>query len=654
MCLCVKLTFRIGKNATFEFMKQRIVLLFLGCMLVTVAQAQRGLKSYKEDRDKEVCSSCLTTLKTIPLDVSYGFKVENGKIYFTISDHTYLDKLFPKAADAIAIDVVTRSQYQCGRPNTIKFTDINKGKLIEPVGFEVFKKDIEINDKTGWGTFYLADLPRGMESEEYELNMLFIKDNIVCFTNTFYGISKAKWELLEMGLYIDTTSYKMKELTTTKVTYQDHQKELKFIIPFKKNKWDYSPADIKPLYDSLRLTDYRIIKIDIHGYSSVEGTTSNNIKLQNKRANSMVEALKTFQSEDIETSVTSSENWVEFINDMEDAGKEDIVVMSKSQIKNELNNNGLSDELEPYLKNHRKAVVRLELKKRTRHEEKTTEYVVDAFKQSVIDKDLQKALEFQQELFVRFGNSSLSDSILSDLEIPDDSSYVALLSNKCVFNFQKNKNIPAAIDAFEQLHQKYPNNNPILYNLTALKLMRWAQGEMLPKTRTLKLDILALEKSNFNEKLTDRMMLNFHIARSAQSLQEGDLESLERSVNFVKGKYRRAYWDDEDMIRVANFLTTYDREDWAQQVLYPHAKRIDADEDLVYLYVNLTMMNPDKIDNEKHKSAMLNAINRNQEKFCKLFASSADGGVSFQLLSNRYLKKIYCETCEGKEEDEEE
>ena len=42
---------------------------------------------------------------------------------------------------------------------------------------------------------------------------------------------------------------------------------------------------------------------------------------------------------------------------------------------------------------------------------------------------------------------------------------------------------------------------------------------------------------------------------------------------------------------------------------------------------------------------MLNAINMNNDRFCKLFSSSLSDGVTFQLLENEYLRKTYCENC---------
>jgi hypothetical protein len=81
-----------------------------------------------------------------------------------------------------------------------------------------------------------------------------------------------------MGFYFDTLTNK--SAFDTSLTEQERyilqNKVLRFEIPFEKNKSEYSSADIKPLYDSLNLTDFNIKKITIRAYSSIEGNEERN------------------------------------------------------------------------------------------------------------------------------------------------------------------------------------------------------------------------------------------------------------------------------------------------------------------------------------------------------------------------------------------
>ena len=618
------------------------ILLFAGQL-----SAQYKLRKATENDLDGKCKACITVIKTIPIDVQWGVSVSNGTIIFSITDARYLDKLFA-TVDGITVDIVARDQFTCGKFNKQPIlNNVKRGTLLEPVYYANFKDKIEIDKETGVASFSVASLPKEFANKDYEMNLLFIKDGTVCYNYSAYRLATAQWELLKMDLYMDTiwqiTALKEKE---TEVV-NDYQKGFKFIIPFEKNKWDYKVEDIKPLYDSLKLTDYQIFSIDILAYSSIEGTTENNIKLQNRRAESIVVAMQTFQNEDISTSVRATENWVEFINDCEEE-KLPIAKMSKAEIKDQLNNKGQSKKLEYILKNHRKAVITLDLKKRVSHMETANEVVLTTYTKSLRNKDIRRALGAQQQLFERVGSFGVTEADFENMDIPDDSIFSVLKNNQLVFHYQQKHDAKTALAGFEALYVQYPNDLSILYNICALKVISWANGEMLMKPRKLKVEIMKLQKGGFDYKKYQRLLLNFHIVRTSYSVQTGNLDEMTRSINFVKGKYRRIDCDDADMIRVAKFLANYDYPNWAEDVLYRKAKKIDADPDLVFYYLNLTITNPENDNNERYRTIMLNAISQDPERFCKMFSNHEDGGVTFQMLSNTYLKKIYCENCAEK------
>ena len=74
-------------------------------------------------------------------------------------------------------------------------------------------------------------------------------------------------------------------------------------------------------------------------------------------------------------------------------------------------------------------------------------------------------------------------------------------------------------------------------------------------------------------------------------------------------------------------------------------RSIEVDEDLLFYYLNLTLIDAELTKTDDYRAIMLNAFNQNKERYCKLFNSVDDGGVTFQLLDNAYLRKGYCENC---------
>ena len=76
---------------------------------------------------------------------------------------------------------------------------------------------------------------------------------------------------------------------------------------------------------------------------------------------------------------------------------------------------------------------------------------------------------------------------------------------------------------------------------------------------------------------------------------------------------------------------------------------VDVEEDLLFYYLNLTIVDQSLTRKTAYRSIMLNAININKKRYCDLFKVGSDGGITIQLLENNFLKKTYCENCERTE-----
>ena len=87
----------------------------------------------------------------------------------------------------------------------------------------------------------------------------------------------------------------------------------------------------------------------------------------------------------------------------------------------------------------------------------------------------------------------------------------------------------------------------------------------------------------------------------------------------------------------------------ATALIENRVNRIDVDEDLLFYYLNLTIIDEALTQTSDYRSIMLNAFNRNKTRYCRLFNASNDGGVTFQLPEDDYLRDSYCENCEGVE-----
>jgi outer membrane protein OmpA-like peptidoglycan-associated protein len=592
------------------------------------------------------CNECLSVISKLPPEVTYGFYQEGRTIFFVMTDKAYFDILFKKPLDGIAVDVVTKSQFPCDGENSFTQSSYSMGQLLEPVYYKDFKKEI-ITDDAGQVAFKVGVLPEKYVGTEYETNILILKNNYACYYNNFFDIPQARWGLLEMGLYRDTIDdNSVTESQFNQDVYEVLSKRMKFVVPFEKGKSEYSQEDIKPIYDSLRLTDYNIAKIRIKAYSSVEGSLEGNIKLQNKRAKSIVGALQAFQKEEIKMEITASENWVEFLLDAKDAGYTNVADLTKQEIKQELNSRGLAKKMEAILKNHRKAIIVLDLEKKTRYSNESNATIQAYFKEAIESKSINKAIELQKEIFSRIKNHKMPSEVVNEMVVPKELEYGNLLKNEAAFQYEQNENdIYAALRAHKELETLMPDDQQVKYNICVLQLKSWVFGELLIDPEILLKDIKALTPKEINNKMVKRLLLNYHIINSEYMMFKREYRAKDISLSYINKNYRYLKMSNEDYLQLAKYFASYARYDWAEKVLKPHMRNIDLDEELLFYYLNLTIVDPSNTKSTVYRTIMLNAINQNKNRFCKLFDPFGQGGINFQLLNDKYLKSTYCENC---------
>ena len=197
----------------------------------------------------------------------------------------------------------------------------------------------------------------------------------------------------------------------------------------------------------------------------------------------------------------------------------------------------------------------------------------------------------------------------------------------------------------QELEKQAPNSAAIKYNLTAvrIKLLYWDAANA--QNTDLNTQILELKKYGIPDADISRMLVNFHIILSEYFLLQGDHSSKDNSVAYVNSNYKKFESSNNDYLNLAQYFNKYGNTNMAVDLLDSKAKTIDIDEDLLFYYLNLTLINKKLTKEKSYRTIMLNAINVNKERYCKLFSSVNKGGVTFQLLENAFLRKTYCENC---------
>ncbi len=588
--------------------------------------------------EKEVCNTCKNVLNEIPMEVQYGIVKQGESLYFAINDRVYFDKLFADKKSGIAVDLVPHEIYACDK-KTPKLI-VAKGRLFPPL-YSKELMSLAQEDESGIVFVPIGKFPSDLDEQEVEYNILFLSDKYLCHYERFWDIATHKWDLLEMGLYREAEMQRIQKLDTVLL-----KKHMKFVVPFEKNKFDYQTEDIKPLYDSLHLTDYRIVSAKISAFSSVEGPTDNNIRLQTKRAESIIKALEELNHESIITDVHASENWVEFMEEVyehPDFGK--MIFMSKAEIKAELAKPTTAEKIEPILSTHRKAILDLVLEKKNEFRHMKAPELVSLFKQKIDKKNLSEALEVQRALFSMIGNSISPDEVMKAVEVPNSLTYADFKLDQIAFRFTQTKDVVNTIEKLEKLNTLLPNNKRIRYNLAALKIKSWAYGDQTDDKATLWQNIEDLKQFDIHPTLLARLRINYKIIECEYLMSERKYAEKNEALKFIYDHYKEMESTEDDLQNMAKFFTGYGRHDWAKSLLKPHVLSVDVNEELLFYYLNLTIIDPNIVAKPEYQSIVLNAVNTNRKRYCKMFDTYGFGGITFQLMDDPNLKKFHCQEC---------
>ncbi|HEX8061506.1 MAG TPA: hypothetical protein VF473_11255 [Cyclobacteriaceae bacterium] len=599
-----------------------------------------GIKVPTKENRGEKCGGLKARLAKLPPEVQFYTRLVGDSAFLVFNDPKLFWQFFEDKKDGFAIDFLHQDQFKCDNIQRIAQSATHKGFLLEPVYRDDIKKRMRVDHQNDV-VIFAGTLPRGYDKTKVEANYLLLNDSYGCSYTTNVSVKSNDWDLLPMGLYYDTL-YR----SAMGDRYRDLEKTLHFTIPFQKNTSVYKPEDVKPLYDSLRLTDFEITAIRIKTFTSVEGSLQRNMELQDERAKSIVAALQTFQPESIQSEITSAENWVEFLESINGTSYQYMAKMTKDEVKEALKDPTRASKLEPLLSKERKALIDLDLEKRITYSKANQAELKTYFNKSIAEKNINEALYLQEVIFHKIRRDEIPVEFLGDLTIPHQLEYGSLLSNNAVFNydFQKDDEFIAMLK-FTDLNELLGGSALIDYNICVLRLKVWLKAPEMVNPDALKTTIQSLGQHGISKALVTRLMMNYSLIRTELDLRDGRYKERQKWLLYILQAYKELVLTDEDLLSLAKFLAHNSRFSTAENLLRPRMKDITVSADVLFYYLSLTVYDPANTSASNYRTIMLNAVNIDRPRFCHIFDPIPRDGVSFQLLEDQVLKKTWCENC---------
>ncbi|MCB0431458.1 MAG: hypothetical protein H6585_04150 [Flavobacteriales bacterium] len=589
--------------------------------------------------------SCRTCGKFQDLqDLQKGLSIEGSTIYFEYDNLKLFKRMIRHPKDGLAVDIVQKEQYPCDKPyNIIDHDQVNKGVMLKRMYANKLYKRNEIKDrKANKIRVPLATLPANFDNPDIELNLMVIIDKMVCANITRKFMAESGVESVTPLHMIPDTVF-----VATDGVYKlaADKTVLNFKIPFDKNKAEYKPEDIKAFIASLNEPDFIVKELEIYAYSSIEGDSLKNAKLQQKRAESIVSALEKLQKGHVKRTIITSDSWSEFKKQVKGGPYEYLAKMTREQASKEISDNrSLLKNLEPILQEERYAQILMTIEYNIQGKNEQP-YVISKFAKALKNNDPKLATALQNFMIQKMMMGRYTEDAISATEIPHQKEFAHLINNQIWF---ENLQVKDTLDASEcgvisELAKLSPADLYIAFNRMVCAVKNDPISDET-HVRKMQEEIDKFYKSDIQKDDIDALNLEFRfkVIETFDSL-EGGQPIVEESIDKIKEVFniREATWQNALKLAVI-FVEQRKNYEYALKLLDPFVVREQVDERLLQTFISLCTYVPERLNSPKLRQALVKLHEMDPKAYCELIDRQHH---SFQIFDNPGIKEDYCKIC---------
>ncbi len=576
-----------------------------------------------------------------------GLYEKDGKIYLKYSNSKELRRVLKKAKDGLAVDVVQLEQYNKDDYNIVNNNLYNKGVMNKVIYKDkFFKKNILLKDadpkkrrKIKGIEVEMGKLPVGI-SENYELNLIVVQDGHVCKTVTRGYVESGNVESnTPIGLLPE------KGTTGIKPPFEPRSESsiINFTIPFEKNKAEFKQEDIDPFIKALNEPDFIIEGLYIYAYSSIEGDSAANSRLQRKRGESVVSVLQGRQELKIKPTIETKDSWGLFMLENEDGKYADLVSLGKQKAIAKLNSDKvLQTELEPILAKERFAQIIMDITYDVSGA-KEQKFSIVSFNRALKSKNENQAHKIMEYISKQVMTGKYTADAFDSCKVEETYRNVALINNKRYYNYLLTNSVEEEDDVtFTRLLKLQPTNPILQYNSMFCKINLDSTVGNADHQAEVQRNIDALY-GKIDSSYVNGLNIEwqFKLMEALDTLENSEAQ-IEACVNRIKGFYniKDASW--QNALKLAYVFGRAKDYKYASTILEPYIAKPDVSSNLVFMYISLASHVQEKYYSRTFARALAIAKAREPDRYCKLFGAPF---MTFQVLENVEVKKAYNGSC---------
>lgn len=604
-----------------------------------------GLAGY----DDQLCKKCMTE-KGLEM-LSECLSVKDGVVYFSHDDNKAVKRLIGKEGDAIVLDFVQHSQYECDGVNNVDHDRPNHGYMTKIITFQDI---LDENQATGKKTTKLlspiAEVPQEIADDaEYDINIIIVKDGKYVCRNVLKKKIECKNANYTEPLYF------AKDVNTVKPAGEwvpvAESNTLTLTIPFEDKKYDLTAADIEPYLLALNEPAFVV--------ESAEMVVSNSLnfsgdataqKNQERRGKSLTTALQQqFKDKAFEVKVTYNDGWEQFQKDIANHPTYgEMAIGTKAQAVSKLKANGgkIAKELDAdYLKQERSAVITLHIRYKVDGDNEQT-FAVTKFNRALAAKNFGLAMAIQQYMIKEVEAKHYNAQAAVRQEIPTGKNYQPFLTNKLYMQSVADGgvNVRTATEMLDVT--RLDNTNPTAqYNDAVAKVAAGSPFADLNdiSIRQANIDRLYVLKDIPQEQVNNlNMEFQFQIIdylKSAPATTEGTtlLDNTYAKIKAIRNPVMSSW---ENAYKLASIFVKNDDYVYAVSLMEPFLNEPSISNDFLFSFISLMAVREELYMSGNMTLAVKLASERDAARLCGLFDK-----LPIVIFDNEEVKSIVCKTC---------
>lgn len=598
-----------------------------------------------DDYDPKKCKNCERWRNYDMLHK--GLSVADGKIYLEFKNSRELRRLLKKSKDGLAVDVVQRKQYINADYNIVDNNLYNKGVMSKVFYKDKFFKNNLLTknvDKKKKNKIKGIKVEMGKFNPnigwDYEINIIVVQDGKYCKT-----ITRGYSENGNIDSKTPIGIMPIKGTTGLKPPFEPKSESsiLTFNIPFEKNKFEFKNEDIQPFIKAMNEPDFIIDGLYIYAYSSIEGDSAANAKLQRKRAESVTKVLQSMQKNTIKPMIETKDSWGLFMLENEDGKYANIVNMGKRKAIQTINaDQKLQDELEPILAKERFAQIVMDVTYDVSGD-KEQKFSTVSFNRAIKANKMDQAYKIMEFIGKRIAEGKYPESILDSLKFDDTPVNAALTNNRVYYRYQKNNLVDEDDESVFDKLLKYDAVNPVFNYNKVFCQINLDSNAGNPEHQAKVQQVIDALYGKLDSSYVNGLNIEwqFKIMESLDTLDNADAQ-IDACIARIKSFYniKDASW--QNALKLSYVFSKSKDYKYASSVLEPYLKKPDVNENLIFMYISAASRVAEKYYSRTFAYALELAKQKNQSRYCKLFGAPF---MTFQVLENPEVKKTYIGSC---------